>query len=392
MGWRYYPLLRALNRHDTHLAKKLGDDMLRSGAPIDVRTLNAYLHVCVREANPSATQDALNAFNRFKNSGLTPDLLSYLNLLKACGRVGDVATCYQLMEELQTSGLQITFTPEAFSSVFSVVPTEVGFKILEMFKKAGVKPDVVMYNMILKRADIDTASQVREKMNEDEIEPDLVTYNTLMGVYARTRNLEKCQELLQEMDKKSIVPDVWAFNSMIPALAHDQPTTAVAWLQQMRDRGVSPDEVTYNALFANLLRRTKESFVPLWEDMNKNGVKPSVYTFNLYVKARGQAGEAWACEEILNEMRARELEPDVVTYTTCFDYITDEVVLHRLLEQMNSQGVAPGIPTYVSLLRQCARAGTFLHFIIIISFYIILYSVFYFVFYFVFLVVFYFVF
>jgi pentatricopeptide repeat protein len=194
-------------------------------------------------------------------------------------------------------------------------------------------------------------------MDEDKVQKDAVTYNTLIGVYGKTRNTVKCKELLQEMSEKGIAADVWAYNAMIPALDIEQPADALEWLREVRANGCQTDEVTYNSLFTNLLRKTKKSFVPLWEDMMKHEVRPSVYTYNLYVKARGQAGEVDACEPLLREMRAKDLHPDVVTYTTCFDFISDSATLHKLFDEMLAQGVTPGVPSYVSLLRQCARNG-----------------------------------
>jgi pentatricopeptide repeat protein len=329
--------------------------MMASNLTMDMRTYNAYLHVCVRHRTPAATHDALRAFERIKAVGLTPDLLTYSNLLKACGQVGDVATCETLLQEMIASKLPLT--QEALSNVFSVVPPEVSFKVLDALKNAGIKPDVVAYNMLLKRADPEHAAQVLQMMEEGKVEKDAVTYNTLIGVYGRSRSLQKCKELLKEMTDKGITADVWAYNAMIPALDVEQPADAIEWLREMISRDCQPDEVTYNSLFTHLLRKSKKSFVPLWEDMMKHEIKPSVYTYNLYVKARGQAGEVDACEPLLREMRTKDLQPDVVTYTTCFDFISDSVTLHRLFDEMLAQGVAPGIPSYVSLLRQCARNG-----------------------------------
>ena len=352
---RYYPLLRALNRHETEYAKQLGDEMIASDTPMDMRTYNAYLHVCVRHRTPAATHDAQRAFERIKAAGLTPDILTYTNLIKACGQVGDVTTCDTLLNEMLASGLPLT--QEALSNVFPVVPPEVSFKILTALKNAGITPDVIAYNMLLKRADPESAQQVLQLMEEDKVQKDAVTYNTLMGVYGKNRSTQKCKELLQEMNEKGIAADVWAYNAMIPALDIEQPADALEWLREVRARGCQPDEVTYNSLFTNLLRKTKKSFVPLWEDMVKHEVRPSVYTYNLHVKARGQAGEVEECEPLLREMRTKDLLPDVVTYTTCFDFITDSAALRRLFQEMVARDIAPGVPSYVSLLRQCARNG-----------------------------------
>ncbi|KAJ3084971.1 hypothetical protein HK102_000439, partial [Quaeritorhiza haematococci] len=102
---------------------------------------------------------------------------------------------------------------------------------------------------------LDVATRIFNDMIEDGIQPDRITYTTLINGHFRAHWYDEAERLF-EMMKSSMTPDVIAYTTMIAVyMSAGKYDRAVGLLDEMRRKGIEPNEVTYNTLL-NMLAQS----------------------------------------------------------------------------------------------------------------------------------------
>jgi pentatricopeptide repeat protein len=165
------------------------------------------------------------------------------------------------------------------------------------------------------------------EMRELGVEPDLVTYNSLIDCHCKNRDVDKAYKLLDEMREKGISPDVITYTSLIGGLGLiGQPDKARGLLKEMHELGCYPDVAAYNATIRNFViaKRLGEAFA-LMDEMGSKGLMPNPTTYNLFFRLYYWAydiGSAW-----------------------------------QLYERMRSEGCFPNTQSCMFIIRLCHRHG-----------------------------------
>ncbi|CAE8638294.1 unnamed protein product [Polarella glacialis] len=181
------------------------------------------------------------------------------------------------------------------------------------------------------RGDIIASRDVLKGMLTARLQPDSVSYNTLLKAYARAGDLVGARGLLEEMKSEGVEPGLFSFNMLIEILADGgDGNGALAILEEMGKKRVEPDLVTYNTLIKarvrdNDLRRAEE----LLGTLQDQRLSPNVVTYNTLLRGivgvtagsrggslasseRRAAGVARA-ERLLGEMRRSAVLPDLAS-------------------------------------------------------------------------------
>uniref|UniRef100_A0ACD5XIP3 Uncharacterized protein n=1 Tax=Avena sativa TaxID=4498 RepID=A0ACD5XIP3_AVESA len=146
------------------------------------------------------------------------------------------------------------------------------------------------------------------EMRELGIDPDLVTYNSLIDCHCKNRGVEKAYKLLDEMRADEIVPDVITYTSLIGGLGlTGQPDKARDLLKEMRELGCHPDVPAYNATIRNFViaKRLGDAFA-LMDEMASKGLMPNATTYNLFFRCYYWAydiGSSWMLYERMRSER-----------------------------------------------------------------------------------------
>lgn len=146
------------------------------------------------------------------------------------------------------------------------------------------------------------------EMRELGIDPDLVTYNSLIDCQCKNRDVEKAYKLLDEMREKEISPDVITYTSLIGGLGLiGQPDKARHLLKEMCELGCHPDVPAYNATIRNFViaKRLGDAFA-LMDEMASKGLMPNATTYNLFFRFYYWAydiGSAWLLYERMRSER-----------------------------------------------------------------------------------------
>merc|ERR1719335_1800324 len=151
------------------------------------------------------------------------------------------------------------------------------------------------------------------------IEPDIVTYSTIVKGFCNAGNLDRALKVLDDMKSSGRhTPDEVMYNSLLGGCAKEhRADDALRLLNDMKMYNVAPSNYTLSMLVKLMgrCRRINQAFSML-EDISKEyGLRVNIQVYTCLIQGcfnAGQAGKAVALhEKIVHE----GLIPDSMTYT-----------------------------------------------------------------------------
>ncbi|KAJ7551399.1 hypothetical protein O6H91_06G013400 [Diphasiastrum complanatum] len=252
-------------------------------------------------------------------------------------------------------------------------------------RRMGLKTDVYTYNALLravvKGRGVEKGLQIVKAMKEDGVEIDSLTYSALVEGYCVTSELDKAEDLVQDMlnGKPNQRPSSHTFNFIIDACASmDDPERALKIFGKMRAAQVSPDMCTYTALFSALGNvsapysggdkwshdELMHRIVAIETDMARNGLQHTRQSFTALMNTLGAEGMMGALLKRLHDIEGSAIAEgsslvDAVTYNTaiyaCVMYKQVEQAAD-IFERMRAKGVKPTLQTYNIMILGCVHS------------------------------------
>ncbi|KAL5699054.1 hypothetical protein ACHQM5_030008 [Ranunculus cassubicifolius] len=150
--------------------------------------------------------------------------------------------------------------------------------------KREFKANVQTYNILLSGwKSCEEAEGFFQEMLELGVKPDIVSYNCLVDVYCKGREVDKALKVMEKMRDEEITPDVYTYTSIIGGLGLvGQPDKARDVLTEMREYGCIPDAAAYNAVIRNfcIAKRLGDAY-NMMDEMSRKGLTPNATTYNL---------------------------------------------------------------------------------------------------------------
>ena len=183
-----------------------------------------------------------------------------------------------------------------------------------MTRQAGLEPDIVTYNTLIKAAGaagrLADVKQLFEEVVQDGLRPSPVTYNVLFSAAARSGSRDATW-LMATYDAMSAVhgiqPNDLILSAFFAALSHApcspaQLERAIAELAPQRSAGGSGD--LYTSLLALVTRQgVPDRAVDVWNAAQQDGVRPSAHLFSALFAACS-AGSSPALAEVAAQAQA----------------------------------------------------------------------------------------
>ncbi|KAL5791998.1 hypothetical protein ACOSP7_000592 [Xanthoceras sorbifolium] len=153
--------------------------------------------------------------------------------------------------------------------------------------KYDFRPNLQTYNILLSGwKSAEEAEGFFEEMREMGVKPDICSYNCLIDVYCKGREVQKVYKVVERMRDEDISPDVITYTSIIGGLGLvGQPDKARDVLKEMKEYGCYPDAAAYNAAIRNycIAKRLGDAF-GLQDEMVSKGLNPNATTYNLFFR------------------------------------------------------------------------------------------------------------
>jgi pentatricopeptide repeat protein len=225
-------------------------------------------------------------------------------------------------------------------------------RAFETLRPSPNSPSVFVYSAMLdvcaKAGEEQQASLVMKMMNANGVEPNVVTYSTLVSMYAI---------LAERGDRRA-------------------PYKAMRALDEMRSLGLVPNEFSYSSAIAACAGATNsigctaavELGRMLLAAMKRDGLRVTAVPYNTLLAgcARAVATDPAAmhlCWQLFREVQAEGIQMTAVTYTTLIDAgarALDQRILDeglQLLQQMTGEGIEPNVMTFNAMFKAYASAA-----------------------------------
>merc|ERR1719162_720971 len=146
-----------------------------------------------------------------------------------------------------------------------------------------------MLDACAKCCTMDRASALLEDMRESSVEPDIITFSTIVKGYCLEGDVDRAFKVLEGMkgDDK-LAPDEIMYNSILDGCAKQHRVDdALCLLEEMKSTGVIPSNYTLSILVKLLghSRRLSQAFKLVEELSQEHGFRPNVQVYTCLVQA-----------------------------------------------------------------------------------------------------------
>ncbi|KAJ7540216.1 hypothetical protein O6H91_10G005600 [Diphasiastrum complanatum] len=342
-------------------------------------------------ADSGEVEEAINLFQQMQETGLAPDKVLLVLLLKACARLAALEQGRQLHSHIIKRGFQSDvivgstlvnmyakcgctedarelFDNMSERDVVSWTTMIAGYAqnglgkealaLYEQMKQEGMQPNDVTLGLLLKAcaslAALEEGKQLHSEIIKRGFQSDVVVGSTLVDMYAKCGCTEDARELFDNMSERNVV----SWTAMIAGYAQNGlGKDALALYEQMKQKGVQPDNVTFVLLLkACASLAALEQGKQLHSEIIKRGFQSDVVVGNTLVDMYAKCGSTEDARELFDNMSER----DVVSWNAMIaGYAKNGLAQEALalFEQMQREGTEPDEVTYVSVLSACAHSG-----------------------------------
>lgn len=183
-------------------------------------------------------------------------------------------------------------------------------------------PDHVTYTTVVsalvKAGSMDRARQVLAEMTRIGVPANRITYNILLKGYCQQLQIDKAKELLREMaDDAEIEPDVVSYNTLIDGcILIDDSAGALTFFNEMRAKGIAPTKISYTTLMkAFALSGQPKLANKVFDEMVRDPrVKVDLVAWNMLVEGYCRMGLIEEAKKIVQRMKENGFYPNVATY------------------------------------------------------------------------------
>ncbi|KAI3450794.1 hypothetical protein Pfo_007459 [Paulownia fortunei] len=328
---------------------------------ITPRTIQVVL---ARVAKVCSVKQTVESFKRFKRLVSEFDVSCYNALFRTLCQeksMSDARNVYHTLKHEFRPNLQ-TFNI-LLSGWKSPEEAEVFFG--EM-RDMGVEPDIVSYNCLVdvycKGREVEKAYKLINKMRDEGIDLDVITYTSLIGGLGLTGQPDKAREVLKEMREYGCHPDVAAYNAAIRNFCIAKRLgDACNLMDEMVGKGLSPNATTYNVIFRSLYwANNLRSSWSLYLRMKEMGCLPNTQSCMFLIRLMRRQEQVDMALELWNDMIDKGFGSYILVSDVLFDLLC---VLGKLEEaercflQMVEKGQKPSHVSFrrIKVLMELAK-------------------------------------
>ncbi|KAJ7527749.1 hypothetical protein O6H91_16G069400 [Diphasiastrum complanatum] len=295
-------------------------------------------------------QEAIHLFQQMQETGISPDKVAFVVVLKACTRIAALEQGKQLHLKINKSGFQSdviimntlidmyakcgciedarqVFNKMSERDVVSWSAMMAGYAqngfckealaLYEQMKQEGVQPNTVTYVILIKASASSTALEQGKQLHSDIIrsgfESDVIVGNALVDMYAKCDCIERAHAVFNKMSERDVV----SWNSMIAGYVKcGCIEDARGLFNSMNER----DVVSWCAMIAGYAQNgLGKDALALYELMKLEGMQPDNATYSILLKACGSIAALEQGKQIHSDIIRSGCEPDVILWNTLVD-------------------------------------------------------------------------
>ncbi|RCV29730.1 hypothetical protein SETIT_6G035900v2 [Setaria italica] len=256
-------------------------------------------------------EDLLNE----KRASFKPDQKMFHMMIYMYRKSGDYAQARKLFAQMSERGIPLSTV--TFNSLMSF---ETDYKevssIYDQMQRAGLKPDVVSYSLLIKaygkaRRE-EEALAVFEEMLDAGVRPTRKSYNILLDAFAISGLVDEANTVFKAMRRHRVEPDLCSYTTMVLAYVNASDMNgAEKFFRRIKDDGLKPNVVVYGTLMKGYSKLNNvEKVMRVYERMRIQGVEPNQTIYTTIMDVHGRNSDFGNAVIWFKEMEARGYPPD----------------------------------------------------------------------------------
>lgn len=364
---------------------------LRTQDRVDLLDSDSLGLLAMASARSGAARYALNVLHLMFDTGAFPSVKVWSAVVSKLGKhVDDCPLALELFDEVclrvrEAESLSINVNSSrpdtgAFNAALNACAT-LGFlaqgeSLLQTLKKLSLDPDAITFNTLIKlyarTEQRELLKSVADLMVDHNLTPDQSTLNSLIAAFVSLGELREAEALLRRVQSGEkrwwgahLRPDVRTYTTMMKGYVQtgrrgDAMRTLLA-MQTEKDPKTAPNEVTYTTAISSCVRLglMDEAAVVLRE-MAVQSVPANVVTYNVLLKGYCSGRRMQSAQAVVADMEAAGIALDVVSYNTlingCIE-VDDNAGALKYFVKMREAGIAPSAVSYTTLMKAFGRNG-----------------------------------
>merc|ERR1719482_1374326 len=264
---------------------------------VDEVLLNALLDTCCRLKDLSRLESVVQKMRDLK---ITPSPVTLGILVKTYGQNGDIQKVLQVWDEMESQrGLANAVTYGCM--IDACVKCNHLHKAIEIFKgmrESGKHRNTILYTTLIKgyglEKDLKGALELFREMPQEGVPYNTITYNSMIDACVKGGDLQTAEGLLREITSPGspLEPDLITYSTLLKGYCHaGDLDKALQLAEAIKARGLRCDELVYNTLMDGCVKANDVTAgVGLFEEMVHNGMKPSAITHSILARLYQRAG------------------------------------------------------------------------------------------------------
>lgn len=338
------------------------------------RSLSFYESAMKILAGKKYYKEALRMHSLLLEDGLEPSPVTCSCLINFAVEIGELDQAISFFEKLSSMDRP---SIRAYMTILRVYAKRHDWKrsieILGDMRTRGLEPDSLVANIVLATC---VHSEQTERAEELLLEMqgeggarkilDVVSFNTVIKGYAQKGEFEKALATLEQMSGHALQPNMITFNTVMDAAVRcKRPTEAWRVLKSMRDSGLSPDKYSCSILVKGLhagstpeqIRDCLGLLQGRSQTDNDNQLMDGL--FQSLMEASISTKDVSLMLEVVQQMKKAALSPNAGAYGVLLRALVaagEFEACQRVWQDMLSTGALPSQPSFASVVE--AYAGS----------------------------------
>jgi len=267
---------------------------------------------------------ACNLYDQILSDGLEPDSMMYGCLMKFAVECGRTELSQALADKVPQMDIQ---------------------NYMSLIRAAG------------RDHDVNRAFGIIKQLRAGGIAPDAAAYNCILDVCIQAGDMNRAQELMQEMKKLGLL-DVITYNTLLKGFCSKGDLKGgKAVFVEMEKMGFRPNDVSYNCLLNTAVSSgyVNEAWHVI-DKMEADKIRPDHYTLSIMMKAMKKFHQNKDLQRCFKLLDRSGIDPcsDEILMNTVLETCTRHREFERmedLLMRFEQSNLRPAVPTYGSIIK-----------------------------------------
>lgn len=258
---------------------------------------NALLDACHRARDLSKLERIVQHMREMR---VHPSHVTLGILVKAYGQAGDAVHVMKLWEEMGEQRCQANAVTYGCMIDACVRCGYVGkaVSIFQEMKRTGKHRNTILYTTLIKgyglERDLRSALALFREMKEERVPYNRITYNSIIDVCVKCNDVQAAENLFTEMTVpgSKLEPDLITYSTLLKGYCQiGDLDKALQVAESIKECGLRCDELVYNTLMDGCVRAGDLSAgVGLFAEMTRSGLWPSSITHSILMRLYEQSG------------------------------------------------------------------------------------------------------